>query len=212
MGHRDLGSVADHRRMQPRSEILGHERRIARRGQQEPGVRRLQCARHPRQRTGEAADGVGDDAASGGGAVRCGVAVRVHDDLRALRAERVDGVRDHRTAGDRDEALVLAAHAPRPAAREDDGGDVPLRIGRHGARCPGARASRPKRFAGPRPPLGARASRPQVGRRPTGVLKRARCPRSQGGRPRSRSCPVGLRRSLASTVSIRIPPFRSTKW
>ena len=28
-------------------------------------------------------------------------------------------------------------------------------------------------------PLGARASRPQVGRRPTGVFKRARCPRSQ---------------------------------
>jgi len=29
--------------------------------------------------------------------------------------------------------------------------------------------------------LGARASRPHVGRRPTGVFKRARCPRSQGG-------------------------------
>jgi len=28
--------------------------------------------------------------------------------------------------------------------------------------------------------LGARAARPQVGRRPTGELKRARCPRSQG--------------------------------
>ena len=31
-------------------------------------------------------------------------------------------------------------------------------------------------------PLGARAARPQVGRRPTGVFMRARCPRSQGKR------------------------------
>ena len=33
--------------------------------------------------------------------------------------------------------------------------------------------------------LGARASRPQVGQRPTRVLKRARCPRSQEGVGRS---------------------------
>ena len=41
-------------------------------------------------------------------------------------------------------------------------------------------------------PLGARASRPHVGRRPTGVFKRARCPRSQGAL-RNENCCSGSR-------------------
>ena len=51
----------------------------------------------PCQRTGETADCVGDDAASGGGAVRvarCGS--RSRSTSADLRAERVGGVRDHR--------------------------------------------------------------------------------------------------------------------
>ena len=46
-------------------------------------------------------------------------------------------------------------------------------------------APAPIRLACRSAPLGARASRPHVGRRPTGVFKRARCPRSQEGVGRS---------------------------
>ena len=58
-------------------------------------------------------------------------------------------------------------------------------------RCFRDRAAAPRRWrlcssSRESAPLGARASRPQVDRRPTGVFMRARCPRSQGRRQAER--------------------------
>ena len=62
----------------------------------------------------------------------------------------------------------------RPARKWAEGPPVLKR-----ARCPRSQEN----LDAERSFLGPRASRPHVGRRPTGVLKRARCPRSQGKRP-----------------------------
>ena len=65
------------------------------------------------------------------------------------------------------------------------------------ARCPRSQES----AHAERSFLGARASRPQVGRRPTGVFKRARCPRSRGVRRSRRLAWGDAIREMPAAVS-----------
>ena len=111
------------RRGEPRDEIERQERRIARtrddvrRGR--GGDPRVQSG----QRSGEVGNDVGDDRIAER-RIAIAILVRVDDERIHLRRESLDDVRDQRTAAERDESLVDAAHPSSLAAGEHDAGDV----------------------------------------------------------------------------------------
>ena len=151
VGHRDPRPVAEEAAMQARGQILRQERGVAGRGQDVSRARDLHRAGHARQRSAIALDEVADH----GHAefpVTFEIAVGVDQEVADLRAQGPQHVLDHRSAGDAQQALVLAAHAGGASAREYDARDLAAhrRVDAHASTHPdGATpvAARPRRMA-----------------------------------------------------------------
>lgn len=111
---------------QARGEIGGQVGRIAGDGEQQRRRRRQHGGMQAGERTGEAGDAVGRQAAAECG-VAFGIAVAVDEYLADLRAQAFENMLDQRPAGERLQPLVHAAQTGRQAAGENDRGNVCLR-------------------------------------------------------------------------------------
>ena len=52
------------------------------------------------------------------------IAIGIDDEVRDLRPQTIDDVREHRLASERQQAFVAAAHAARSAAGEQNADDI----------------------------------------------------------------------------------------